>query len=78
VNRETLDRIRQLRSISPTYNILLIATEDAIREAAKEDDDPNIYDETYGGIVSDASLELLNVEATILMLSDERVIAFDS
>ena len=78
VNRDTLDRIRLLRSRSPTYNILLIASEEALREAAKEAGDLNIYDETHCGIVSDASLELLNVEAKILMLSDERVIAFDS
>ena len=78
VTHDTLRRIRQLRSISSTYNILLIASEKSIRKAAKEVDDPNIYEETFCGIVTDASLELLNVEAKILMLSDERVIAFDS
>merc|ERR1740133_395139 len=78
VNIDTLDRIRRLRLTSPTYNILLIASEESIREAATEAGDPNIYDDTHCGIVSDASLKLLNVEAKILMLSDERVIAFDS
>ena len=78
VNIDTLDRIRRLRLKSPTYNILLIASEESIREAATEAGDPNIYDDTHCGIVSDASLKLLNVEAKILMLSDERVIAFDS
>ena len=78
VNIDTLDRIRRLRLKSPTYNILLIASEESIREAATEAGDPTIYDDTHCGIVSDASLKLLNVEAKILMLSDERVIAFDS
>jgi len=78
VTHDTLRRIRQLRSISSTYNILVIASEESIREAAMEVDDPNIYAETYCGVVTDTSLELLNVEAKILMLSDKRVIAFDS
>ena len=78
VNIDTLDRIRRLRLTSPTYNILLIASEESIREAATEAGDPTIYDDTHCGIVNDASLKLLNVEAKILMLSDERVIAFDS
>ena len=78
VNVDTMYQIRQLRSMSPTYNILVIASEESILEAANEAGDPNIYDETYCGIVSDASVKLLNIEAKILMLSDERVIAFNS
>ena len=78
VNVDTLDQIRKLRSKSLAYNILVIASEKSIIEAANEAGDPNIYEETHCGIVSDATLELLNAEAKILMLSDERVIAFDS
>jgi hypothetical protein len=78
VNVDTLYQIRQLRSKSPSYNILVIASEESILEAANEACDPNIYDETYCGIVSDASVKLLNIEAKMLMLSDERVIAFNS
>eukprot|EP00537_Pseudo-nitzschia_pungens_P003393 CAMPEP_0172367720 /NCGR_PEP_ID=MMETSP1060-20121228/23271_1 /TAXON_ID=37318 /ORGANISM="Pseudo-nitzschia pungens, Strain cf. cingulata" /LENGTH=224 /DNA_ID=CAMNT_0013092067 /DNA_START=63 /DNA_END=737 /DNA_ORIENTATION=- len=78
VTRETLHQIRELRSMSSTYNILLIASEESLREAAKEVGDANIYDETLCGVVTDATLKLLNVEAKIIMLSDERVIAFNS
>ncbi len=78
VNVDTLEQIRKLRSKSPAYNILVIASENSIVEVANEAGDPNIYEETHCGIVSDATLKLLNVEAKILMLSDERVISFDS
>lgn len=78
VNCDTLDAIRRLRAKSNSYNILLIASEKEIRDASTNAGDPNIYETTHCGIVSDASLELLNVQAKILMLSDERVIAFDS
>eukprot|EP00536_Pseudo-nitzschia_multiseries_P006226 jgi/Psemu1/303960/fgenesh1_kg.130_\ len=64
--------------MSSTYNILLIASEESLREVAKELGETNFYNENLCGVVTDASLELLNVKAKILMLSDERVIAFDS
>ena len=78
VNVDTLEQIRKLRSKSTAYNILVIASEEAIVQAANEAGDPKVYEETHCGIVSDATLELLNVEEKILMLSDERVISFDS
>mmetsp|Transcript_3224 Transcript_3224/g.7350 ORF Transcript_3224/g.7350 Transcript_3224/m.7350 type:complete len:239 (-) Transcript_3224:13-729(-) len=78
VNVDALHRIRELRSQSPSNNILVIASEESMVEAANEAGDPDIYDETYCGVVTDASVRLLNAEAKILMLSDERVIAFDS
>ncbi len=78
VNVDTLDQIRKLRSKSISYNILVIASEESLVQAANEAGDPNVYEETHCGIVTDATLELLNSEAKILMLSDERVISFDS
>ena len=78
VNVDTLDQIRKLRSKSTAYNILVIASEESMIQAANEAGDPNVYEETHCGIVTDATLELLNAEAKILMLSDERVISFDS
>lgn len=78
VSVDVLHQIRRLRSESPEYNILLIASAESIVEAAKTANDPKVYDETFCGIVTDASVKLLNVEAKILMLSDERVVAFDS
>lgn len=78
VNVDTLNQIRRLRSKSTSYNILVIASEESMIRAANEAGDPNVYEETHCGIVTDATLELLNAEAKILMLSDERVISFDS
>ena len=78
VNVDTLHQIRQLRSESSAFNILLIASKESLLEAAKAFGNHNIYDETFCGIVSDAKLELLNVEEKLLMLSDERVIAYSS
>lgn len=78
VNVDTLEQIRKLRSKSTAYNILVIASEEVIVQAANDAGDPKVYEETHCGIVSDATLELLNVNEKILMLSDERVISFDS
>ena len=78
VNVDTVEQIRKLRSKSISYNILVIASEESMIQAANEAGDPNVYEETHCGIVNDATLELLNSEAKILMLSDERVISFDS
>ena len=77
VDRTILERIRELRKMSPKNNILLIARDEDLRRAAADGDCGDVCEEGLVGVVSDATLRLLNVEAKLLMLSDERVLAFD-
>lgn len=74
-------RVQELRKESPRNNILIILSDDdesALHRAAKEAGvDANVFDQCHCGIVTGVNLELLNVRHKILMLDDERVIAFD-
>ena len=75
VNEHIVQQIQELRKASPQNNILVIASQDSLQKAAKGH--LEIYDECHCGLVTDAQMQLLHHEAKILMLSDERVIAFD-
>lgn len=74
---ETLVRIQRLRDESNQNNILIIASEERLRAVANAKNDPNVYERCQCGLVIDSKVEILNHEAKILMLDDERVIAFD-
>lgn len=75
VTAETIIQIRQIRAASVQNNILIIADSASLEKAAVAD--PNVYSECHCGLVTDSTLQLLNAKAKILMLQDERVIAFD-
>lgn len=76
INETIVQQIREIRAASPQNNILIIAASSkSLEEAAG--DDPDVYIRCHCGIVTDSPVELLNHEAKILMLKDERVIAFD-
>ncbi len=77
ISEDSLDEIQRLRNESNQNNILVIASEDELKEVALKRNDPDIYERCQCGLVIDSQLELLNHEAKILMLDDERVIAFD-
>jgi hypothetical protein len=77
VDENSLVRIQQLRDDSNQNNILIIASEENLRDVASARNDPNIYERCQCGIVVDSKVKLLNHEAKILMLDDERVVAFD-
>jgi hypothetical protein len=73
-------RIQELRKQSPQNNILIVISDDesALHRAAKEAGaETDIFDKCHCGIVTGVNLELLHVRNKILMLDDERVIAFD-
>jgi hypothetical protein len=70
-----VQNIREIRAASPQNNILIVASEESLKVAAG--DDPGVYARCLCGIVTDSKLQLLNHEAKILMLQDERVVAFD-
>mmetsp|Transcript_61942 Transcript_61942/g.151358 ORF Transcript_61942/g.151358 Transcript_61942/m.151358 type:complete len:211 (-) Transcript_61942:866-1498(-) len=77
---ESVKRIVELRrASSPQNNILVVASTETLEEAAHEAgyDSTDIYNDCNCGIVTDSELELLHVKSKILMLDDERVIAFD-
>jgi hypothetical protein len=76
VNKHVVQQIREIRAASPQNNILIIAPSQAILDEAAGDD-PEVYNRCHCGIVTDSTLELLNHEAKILMLKDERIVAFD-
>lgn len=75
MTKRTVQDIQRLRKESPQNNILIVATEDSLLAAA--DGSMDVYHECQCGIVTDARLQLLHSDAKILMLNDERVIAFD-
>lgn len=79
VNGHVIERIQELRKESPQNNILIIVpNEESLHAAAKASNvSTNVYAECQCGIVTNAKLQLLNSSAKILMLDDERVIAFD-
>ncbi|GFH56256.1 hypothetical protein CTEN210_12732 [Chaetoceros tenuissimus] len=77
ISEDSLDEIQRLRNESERNNILIIAPEEKLKEVAMKRNDPEIYERCQCGLVMDSKLELLNHEAKILMLDDERVIAFD-
>lgn len=77
ISEDSLDEIQRLRNESERNNILVIASEEKLKEVASKRNDPEIYERCQCGLVVDSKLELLNHEAKILMLDDERVIAFD-
>jgi len=74
VSKDTIAHIERLRRESEQNNILIIASQQDLDACA----DPDVYHRCQCGLVTDAKLQLLNHEAKILMLDDERVIAFDS
>ena len=77
ISEDSLDEIQRLRNESERNNILVIASDEKLKEVATKRNDPEIYERCQCGLVVDSKLELLNHEAKILMLDDERVIAFD-
>lgn len=77
ISQRVLAQIQQLRNESCQNNILIIAPEGRLREVAAACNDPGVYARCQCGLVVDSKVELLNHEAKILMLDDERVIAFD-
>ena len=72
-------RIEELRRASSQNNILIVASTETLDKAAEEAgyNSTDIYNDCHCGIVTDAELQLLHVKSKILMLDDERVIAFD-
>ena len=77
ISEESLVQIQRLRNESNQNNILIIASERQLMDVAKARNDVGIYERCQCGLVVDSKVELLNHEAKILMLDDERVIAFD-
>jgi hypothetical protein len=77
ISKDSLDEIQRLRDESSQNNILVIAPEEQLREVALTRNDPDIYERCLCGLVIDSKVELLNHDAKILMLNDQRVIAFD-
>ncbi len=80
ITSDIVHRIQKIRSESPQNNILILIAENeaSLHQAAAEaGTDASVFDRCHCGIVTGVSLELLNVEHKILMLDDERVIAFD-
>ena len=78
MNAATIQRIQELRGQSPNHNLLVIASQDALQKAARDAGVPfSVYHDCHCGLVTDAELQLLHVKSKILMLDDERVIAFD-
>lgn len=77
MSEDSLDEIQRLAKVSDRNNILIIANKDKLEEVASKRNDPDIYERCQCGLVVDSELKLLNHESKILMLDDERVIAFD-
>lgn len=79
ISDRTLDQIEQLRNeeCHEQNNILIIASQESLETLAAKRGDPDIYNRCQCGLVTDSRLELLDEEAKILMLEDERVISFD-
>ena len=78
VSDKILDEIEILfQKNNGTLNILIIASEQSLRSAAMARNDEHIYSRCQCGLVTDSQMKLLNEDAKILMLQDERVIAFD-
>mmetsp|Transcript_13077 Transcript_13077/g.15943 ORF Transcript_13077/g.15943 Transcript_13077/m.15943 type:complete len:180 (+) Transcript_13077:547-1086(+) len=77
VNEESLLQIQRLRDESNQNNILIIASEENLKRVAMARNDPDIYERCQCGLVVDRKVELLNHEDKILMLDDQRVVAFD-
>ncbi|CAJ1945450.1 unnamed protein product [Cylindrotheca closterium] len=78
MDAKTIGRIQEIRSQSPNHNLLVIASREVLEQAAKEAGVPfGVYHDCHCGMVTDAELQLLHVKSKILMLDDERVIAFD-
>lgn len=75
MNEFYVEEIKRIRATSPNHNILIIADEESLKKATKND--LAVLDECHCGIVTDSRVSLLNVQAKILMLADERVIAYD-
>lgn len=75
INEFYLQEIQRIRATSPNHNILIIADQQSLEKATQGD--PTILNKCQCGIVTDSTLALLNVQAKILMLKDERVIAYD-
>jgi hypothetical protein len=76
VTSVTIHQIRAIHKANPNnHNILVVASDQSLKEAAVND--PNVYEECQCGLVTDAGMTLLNHEAKILMLDDERVVTFD-
>eukprot|EP00977_Amphora_coffeiformis_P000876 scaffold190_cov171-Amphora_coffeaeformis.AAC.1 len=75
LNEFYVDEIKRIRAASPNNNILVVANEESLKKATKHD--PGVLHQCQCGVVTDSSLALLNAKAKILMLKDERVIAYD-
>mmetsp|Transcript_27099 Transcript_27099/g.65769 ORF Transcript_27099/g.65769 Transcript_27099/m.65769 type:complete len:179 (-) Transcript_27099:246-782(-) len=78
MNAKTIGRIQEIRRQSLNHNLLVIASQEVLEEAAREAGVSfDVYHDCHCGMVTDAELQLLHVKSKILMLDDERVIAFD-
>lgn len=80
INGDIVRRIQLLREESPQNNILILIEDDETsleQAAASAGVHVDVFDRCHCGIVTGVNLELLNTEHKILMLDDERVVAFD-
>ena len=80
IQEKLIQRIVELRKESPQNNILIVISnpDDAIlRQAAKEAGLEDAIDYSHCGVVTNVDVQLLNSHHKILMLDDERVIAYD-
>jgi hypothetical protein len=78
---ELLEKLERIRAESPQNNILLLLStpeENATTVPGMQQGTvATILERCHCGVVTGAKLELLNAEHKILMLDDERVVAFD-
>jgi hypothetical protein len=80
IDADIVRRIQYLREESSRNNILILIQDDEEslkRVAASAGMDERFFDKCHCGVVTGVTLELLNATHKILMLDDERVVAFD-
>jgi hypothetical protein len=81
LSRDIMERIQLLRKASAQNNILILLDQedDSLLERSAKDHGmpPDMFRACHAGIVTGVKVELLNIPHKILMLDDERVIAFD-
>lgn len=81
VSHDIMERIQQLRKASAQNNILILLDQedDSLleRSAKAHGMRPDMFRACHAGIVTGVKVKLLNIPHKILMLDDERVIAFD-
>jgi hypothetical protein len=78
LDSSTVEEIIRIRAASPNHNILIIADQATLDEATAQYP-PGILADCHCGLVTDVgnSIALCNTDAKLIMLQDERVIAYD-